>query len=479
MTPEATEDLILAGAQSDMSSVGIAEAVALSHECLVHGRSFEFISNIVDRDFEELYDRHVPVKHLKYLKLALAGAFVTILPWCYAHVLVTEDPCAPDHPGSSSGIIRIWDSWAAWLGCQVVDFARSPWVLVVAPAMLVIWRAANQLLPTRVQHRCRNKVFAALRPYLWRLEYHKNLLIFEFVAFGFAMVVAFSLVMCAILKSGIGLFCGCAISWAYLVVANHELSPGDEAIQLVEGKLQCWPPAPGFWPKLRTLRSTTCWVSLREAFAVEAHISPGFGEPQGVENDTSDPHASITADTKSMRASEDNHEECGVQVPVYELNKVSRRDLEARCYLSTVLLPELNKSIEVGSGLRLDDVEELAVMRRTPLDKIKVLECKPFFRSSRDILQCYNPHLSCRELTHCFQRCQRTTHACMEKVHTLESTSADLCRYVNSTGSGPVIGLPSGGDGHSEGNGTVDTEDSEDLGRSVFAVHSAAAALIK
>lgn len=459
---EEAQDRYAETGENSLSVVGIAEAIALAHESLVNGKCFEFVSTVLDRDFEEMYDQHVSMTLIRFMKLALLGVFITILPFLYGHTLMAH-LCKSEDPH------RNLDSWAG-LDCPVVNFARSLWVLLVAPTMLVIWGAAYQLLPVRVQQLWRSKVFGLLHSYLWRLQYHKNLTIFDFVAFGFMMIVVFSLVMCIILKSGMAVFSGCFVARIYLFLTNYELSPGDEAIELVEGKLHCWAPAPGFWPKLRTLNSTICWISVREAFAVETHICPCFGEPQCLDNEESEsynPYASIAAN---------DSEEYGVDVPTFEQNSVSRHDLEARCYLKIVFLPELNKSIEVGRGMRLDDISELAQMRKTPLDKVEALKCSPNLRTSRDILRCYNPHLTCRELLRYFQICEKSARTCTDKVRALESTNAELCKWINSSGTGP---LPCLEVVQAEDGQEMDDEETEDLGRSVFAVHSAAAALIK
>merc|ERR1712151_262458 len=184
----------------------------------------------------------------------------------------------------------------------------------------------------------------------------------------------------------------------------------------------------------------------------------------------------FTADTKTK--SEDDSEDYGVDVPSFEQNNVSRQDLEARCYLKRVFFPELDKSIEVGSGMRLDDISELAQMRKTPLDKVEPLKCSLNFRTSRDILRCYNPHLTCRELMRYFQTCEKSARACTDKVRTLESTNAELCRWINSSCTGPIPSFDVA-QLQAEDGQEISNEETEDLGRSVFAVHSAAAALIK
>jgi len=483
------------GAEGSLAGVGIAEAVAFAHECLVNGRYFEFISSLLDRDFEEVYDKDVHMSSFAYMKLSMAGAFITILPWCYGHALVNSE-CEAEYTYARRSVFQMWETADRW-DCPAAEFVRSPWVLLVAPVMLVLWRATRQIFPARFQQLCRSKVFGPLRFHLWHLQYHKDLHTFDLVAFGFVMVTMSSVAICAIFRTSASLFCSCIVAWTYLAVANHALSPGDKAVQLIDGKLDSWPPAPGLWTRLRALHTTACWISVREAFAIESHISPCFGEPQPADQDTRDAAESIgepvnvqpsTASTRrSSSSQQEGPEQVGVDVPQYSQNKVSRRDLKSRCYVRLVFLPELSKLIQVGSGQRVNDVSELARMRNTPGSKIETQRCTPGLCGSREILRCYNPHVTCRELLRYYQSVQRSSRKCVDSIRSLESTNVELRRVLNAPDPNPFAsGLDADAqEGHGAwaqfGDGAWGPEASprEELGRSVVALRQAAAALIK
>lgn len=259
----------------------LARAISLMHHLLKGPLRYGFVCRYLadENKIETVFGEHQSYNTSFFLRGSAMIAITIVAPFAYSWSLMSY-PCNLES-------VRIGNNQTTsqLTQCQVQDWIRSPYSLLLAPGVLfcaAIGASLIQCLAGRkgyivVLYLYRLQDFISNR--MWKLKYHKYPHVQGLVAGTYYLLIVEMAVISAGLQSGVAMLVGYGVAELLLQLANIILAPSDMAIAIIDGELEHWTKrasAKFLLKRLSTLSAEACAICGDEIEALKAAmVEPG------------------------------------------------------------------------------------------------------------------------------------------------------------------------------------------------------------